>query len=550
MTLRVTFGLAVSLFAASLGYDKKPSESPFSDNKPVLTKPAGNSSWFPIASPKNPLIFTDIKNSFPKEEVKKAIKDLDSNTFAVREDAVKKLKTLTGSFSSDQLSEFLSIAFNELKNPSSLEAQRRLEKFVDSIPSKKYAEVIVNKTTNKTIIEELTKKKDRDLFIRAALLRGENIPEETVKDILDNEDGDIKRILASSGNSSKTVLYLLAQDKNFNAKLEMARNPNTPTKILSTLAKDNEHDIRWMVAGNRSLSRESLERLAKDESGTVRLWVAGVNPSTPDELFPLFARDPFEHVRAAIADKPNLPKNLLELLTKDKSWYVRIEIAKNLTTPKEFLKILSKDKESIVRSYTAENPNTPKESLETLFKDDDNRVRRSVGRNPNTPRELLEVLAKDKFAKWGVLNNPNTSKELLKVLINDFVKIDDYFLYYDIAHDRSSSPKALEVLAKYKDKNNNGIIRYLVAANPNTPEKSLIMLAQEDGLQETVAANSSIPKELLKTLIRDNNFKVRRAALENPSITNELLEPLLEEKLTNPERNRTDIFYLLLKLHL
>jgi hypothetical protein len=51
---------------------------------------------------------------------------------------------------------------------------------------------------------------------------------------------------------SKEQLFLLANDKHYYVRCEVAFNPNTPPEVLERLANDNEWYVRRWVANNPS----------------------------------------------------------------------------------------------------------------------------------------------------------------------------------------------------------------------------------------------------------------------------------------------------------
>ena len=270
MSLRINLGLGLSLLAATIGYSKAAA-----DNKPALTKSAN--SPLPVVPYHNLLIFPQQENSFSEQEIKKTIKDLDSHLFRVREYATKKLKTLTDSLQGNQFVTLFSIMLNEIKNPSSLESQRRLEMLIDSISSKKYAEVIIDKNTSKFVIEEIAKRQGSDLLIRTALLRGENVPEKIIKEILDQEHLEIKEDIADSNNVSKEVLIALSKDDDNWVREGVAENSNTPKEVLTILSNDPSKAVRDRAVMNLNASIETLIFLAQDQSLRRRILKSNSN---------------------------------------------------------------------------------------------------------------------------------------------------------------------------------------------------------------------------------------------------------------------------------
>jgi len=66
------------------------------------------------------------------------------------------------------------------------------------------------------------------------------------------------------------------------------------------------------------------------------------------------------------------------------------------------------------------------------------------------------------------------------------------------------------------------------ALNPNTPTKSLELLATDEnpGVRGCVAQNPNTPKEILQLLATDKNYYVRYWAAKNPN-SNQIIERLV-----------------------
>ena len=64
---------------------------------------------------------------------------------------------------------------------------------------------------------------------------------------------------------------------NYRQKLDAVSNPNTPVSVLEILATDKDYYIRQQVARNRNTPVSLLETLATDEDYYVR-YRAAMNP--------------------------------------------------------------------------------------------------------------------------------------------------------------------------------------------------------------------------------------------------------------------------------
>ena len=129
--------------------------------------------------------------------------------------------------------------------------------------------------------------------------------------------------------------------------------------------------------------------------------------------------------------------------------------------------------------------------------------------NEELTQKLLQKLAKDddQLVRWGVARNPDTPVELLQKLAKD----NDLNVRQGVAKNPNTPVQLLQQLAKDDDLN----VRRRVAENPNTPVELLQQLAKDDDhvfVRQGVAKNPNTPVQLLQQLAKDDDRDVRSTA--------------------------------------
>lgn len=105
---------------------------------------------------------------------------------------------------------------------------------------------------------------------------------------------------------------------------------------------------------------------------------------------------------------------------------------------------LSKSESMEARWAVAKNPHTPVEILELLSNDKINLVRALVATNPNTPSQILpKFFSDEKIVRDGLSGNPNTPQKYLNLLADD----NDKMVRLRVAENPSTSKEILKKLS-------------------------------------------------------------------------------------------------------
>ena len=397
---------------------------------------------------------------------------------------------------------------------------------------------------------------------------------------------------ASNWKTLALELVELAGSKWSWVRQAVARNFNAPVEVLRELAGDGEEKVQLAIARNLAAPGEVLELLVNHSWGEVTKSIAKHPNAGEDTLVKLLSQHHF-----CIHQRPNLtPKTIAELLKYEEENNDRYRnlVINNPNSPGNALAQVI-DSPYYQRENIASHPNVLVNSLEQLAQDSSVLVRLAVYQNAKTPEnvknQLLEeflnldrnqVLFQDDYGKkvisddiWkGVAQSGNTSASVLERLA-DLVDLDSETsleknigiaislicnsntpvvtrkrlteelqsvsnlqqnkLYWEIrlalAFNSSVPENEREEYFQQVIDNNSEGCKYL-AENPKTPSHILEKL-YEMGIKDKIARNPSTPSSILRILAQDRSFITRHQALQNPSITSDILVDLINSE--NPE---------------
>ena len=214
------------------------------------------------------------------------------------------------------------------------------------------------------------------------------------------------------------------------------------------------------------------------------------------------------------------------------------------TTQKEGLSVkvlLDSETPYEIKKWICENIKTPPETLRAIYKNypsysDD------ISKNTNTPVDVLYELSKDE--SFNVIRNPSTPMKIILEMMEDKSN-----RRYIASSDRVSKDILIEL-----SKDENWRVRENVAKNPNTPIEVLNELSKDNELVHPhddigrekepkvklgVLDNKNITSDILESLSKDKNDKVRRIVAEHPKTSIEVLNELSKDSvLVSGYRNR------------
>ena len=196
------------------------------------------------------------------------------------------------------------------------------------------------------------------------------------------------------------------------------------------------------------------------------------------------------------------------------------------------------EEDSDTRKAVASDPDTNVETLRELSSDIASTVRARVAANPNTPEDILLQLATDSshHVREYLAKNEALPPSVFRTLYQSSIK-DEYILT-TLASREDTPADVLEALADQTIWRSDDIL-YTVAANPKTPEKTLIDLAMSyPQLAYTVAGNEQASPAVLEAIygmyVSYNNIIEQLAS--HPNLPVDIIEDIL--------RRRNSIFVL------
>ena len=129
-----------------------------------------------------------------------------------------------------------------------------------------------------------------------------------------------EKIELAETSKDVNILDILAKDKDWYIRCNVAGNSNTPTEILTILAKDKNNSVISFVAKNTPI--EILTILSEEAYWIIRSGVA-VNYNTPAKILNILAKDEHGSVRYNVVFNPNVTIGILKELINDEQKWVK-----------------------------------------------------------------------------------------------------------------------------------------------------------------------------------------------------------------------------------
>lgn len=361
---------------------------------------------------------------------------------------------------------------------------------------------------------------DDDWRVRGAAARNPALPAHWLEQLAQDGDREVRQWVATNPHTPSSVLERLVCDEYEEVRKAAAENPSAPQRVLALFERAQAQD--------GALTEEELERMARLGEWARRL--AAAHPNTASETLERCKGDPDWHTRLAVARNPKTPPAALAAMAGDTDPDVRQAVAVHLHTPLESLEGLANDEQPDVRAQIAQNPRTPRNLLLQLAQDDHWRVRQAVAANLSTPPEVLEQLAQDsdRDVRQAVADNPQVPETALEPLFAGwFAGLDAPMslveLYRRAKNLEPLRPELLDKLAQ-----GNDWAKRLAARHPFTPTETLRTLARDEDwrVRQAVATHPELAADVLSLLSSDTDADVRRAVVVHPQATEEILERL------------------------
>ena len=230
----------------------------------------------------------------------------------------------------------------------------------------------------------------------------------------------VKIAVVKHPQTTATTLKLLAKDKNRFVREALIQRDRIPQEIMLILADDSQESIRLLLAKVDCLSPEIILKLAKDPSKLVRLLIAKREQLLP-EAIEILGKDPHESVRIAIANRPYLTQEIVTQLFNDSPELVRSHILKNHLKKIDLKAILNlaQDPREAVRSNLIESTDCLidfiPEMLCQLAQGESEIVRANVAYYQKLSPELITILSCDASlrVRCALVNDRNYHQHLL-----------------------------------------------------------------------------------------------------------------------------------------
>ena len=271
-------------------------------------------------------------------------------------------------------------------------------------------------------------------------------------------------------------------------------------------------------------SAELLEIYAYDPNQRVRCAVAG-NVHTPSDVLEELVDDPF--VRKTVLSNPNTPTELLVQYSHDQAAGTRCAVANNVKTPSEILDELANDPDFSVRCNVARNSNTSPEIIKQLSRDPDHWLRRLAVANKNFPKVTTDDLpdyADNPEALRKLVMDRKTSADVLQQ-----IQTGNYQeAHRALAQSRRTPSDVLTQLASERDY----YVQYYLVRNPKLPKAAMMQLVNHGCVDAKMylLKHRNLPTEVYEALSKDDIDRIRRTVAEKIS------DPVLLSKLADDRK--------------
>jgi Leucine rich repeat variant len=358
----------------------------------------------------------------------------------------------------------------------------------------------------------------------------------------------LETIIANILEIADRIVEVIREERKVSVAL--VGNPNTPV----TLREELQGKLTRPLEKLSSYSNDSDMRMAL--AYNIEIPIA-----QRIEYFQQLLATEWHKIQEEIAISPDTPSEIIAQIITRKDMLSQV-VSRNPNAPVSTLAEFAQDENIITRTWVAENPSTPADILVELARQAVEEkiqniptVRERALKNPNFPileryRLLIEIEQEEETAKAHELivrrtGNPYALAHLLEK--------DDHVAKLSAASS-SNQINVLERLAKDSDE----MIRISVTQNPNTPQNSLLKLAQDSSynvrlslarfkhpihrdvlsqllqysderIRIEIASNLHTPPDILTVLASDSDSKVKVSAIVNPNLPSEFLHQILPQ---------------------
>lgn len=275
------------------------------------------------------------------------------------------------------------------------------------------------------------------------------------------------------------------------------------------LATSHQPEVRELVAKNEYLPNKYALMMAEDEIVQVRTALAG-NPKLSPEVIAILSKDKKIPVLKAVAQQISLEPSLIHEFAHHRSHPIRDAVSTNKSLPIDLLKLLSRDSQWGVRRSVATNPNVTTEILNPLVESGMHEELSAIAKNGAVQKEILQKLyerivdSKD-IALRGILEDIICHPNFPESFARD--------LYENLRTEGERRQANEDADGQWVRE----IERKSVASRQDLSANFVERLRQDPdyNVRATLAANPSIPDDILAQLALDEDKSVRTAVHKN-----------------------------------
>lgn len=342
------------------------------------------------------------------------------------------------------------------------------------------------------------------------------------------QNPQVRSEVAKSRFVTPEILIPLVTDRNDNVRKATVTNAaRLSPEALSALVMDASSEIRRELAQGKATPPETLARLAIDESRDIRRDVA-YNPNASDQILINLATDPDSEVRCAVAFG-NSTVVLFGEMTTTKS-YTR-------ATPVEALLKLAADASPEVRKVVVRHPGLPIDAFNKLAHDPDDRVRSEVaavieyGYGDRRGRSTSGKDNEDSDFPVGALTSLGSCPHReIRLAVAQHPRIPAFLLAHLLDDDEVFDQDETD---RQRDWSDRTLMPYSVLRDrvwDASSDWQVLTKISNSQARQALAYFPSTPHLVLLCLAEDGAELVRGALLENPRLSTEVLQKLVEDQ--------------------
>jgi hypothetical protein len=348
------------------------------------------------------------------------------------------------------------------------------------------------------------------------LASGDDSKPEQLRVLAESKDSHQLRLVSENSNTPNDVLLKLAKNIHPYVRYGVAKNVNSSKEVLFVVGQSKEFDILKLVVKHPNVDENDLLNImngSHDRQASI-ITAACANmalqPGTIKCMMPLAC----VNMKRGFALNNNTPLELLCELASDQFSFIRYAIALRDTFPPAVCEIIKREDNIDVQKAILSNSNIPLSVIEFIFDSLPSSLVEFVATNEAMPVSIRGkiIYGPNPYAKVLLLRSSLLTVQELDYLAADITHI----VRMEVAKQVNTSSKTLDTL---KDDQSVQVVLEVIR-NPSVSENILISLSEHQNscIRREVALSINLPKNISYNLSTDKSHHVKIALIKNPKV--------------------------------